>query len=169
MEYAAFIDPFFSSGVHLAMTGALSAAASICASVRGDCIGIEAAAWYSKRVAVSYTRYAQVALVRGAVAELCAGRFLVVVLSAYKQIRAQSTNVLSDIDDDNFDKAFAFFRPGASLSLLSVVTRSLTFGITQSSRAAPRWANASPKTRSSRRSTSARTSSARPRRSSTRP
>ena len=53
-----------------------------------------------------------------------------VVLSAYKQIRAQSTNVLSDIDDDNFDKAFAFFRPGSSLSLLSVVTRSLTFGIT---------------------------------------
>ncbi len=41
------------------------------------------------------------------------GRFLVVVLSAYKQIRAQSHNVLVDIDDDNFDKAFAFFRPGA--------------------------------------------------------
>ena len=38
--------------------------------------------------------------------------FLVVVLSAYKQIRAQSENVLVDIDEDNFDKAFAFFRPG---------------------------------------------------------
>ena len=34
-----------------------------------------------------------------------------VVLSAYKQIRAQSTNVLADIDEDNFDKAFTFFRP----------------------------------------------------------
>lgn len=43
-------------------------------------------------------------------------RFLVVVLSAYKQIRAQSTNVLADIDEDNFDKAFMFFRPGASLA-----------------------------------------------------
>ena len=39
-------------------------------------------------------------------------RFLVVVLSAYKQIRAQSSNVLMDVDDENFDKAFAFFRPG---------------------------------------------------------
>lgn len=38
-------------------------------------------------------------------------RFLIVVLSAYKQIRAQSTDVLSDIDEDNFDKAFKFLRP----------------------------------------------------------
>lgn len=52
----AFIDPFFSSGVHLAMTGALSAAASISASVRGDCTEAEAADWCSRRVAVSYTR-----------------------------------------------------------------------------------------------------------------
>lgn len=35
-----------------------------------------------------------------------------VVLSAYKQIRAQSTDVLSDIDEDNYDRAFAFLRPG---------------------------------------------------------
>jgi len=33
------------------------------------------------------------------------------VLSAYKQIRSQSANVLSDIDEDNFDKAFACLRP----------------------------------------------------------
>ncbi|KAF7799925.1 hypothetical protein EIP86_011168 [Pleurotus ostreatoroseus] len=92
-DAGAFIDPFFSSGVHLAMTGAVAAAASICASVRGDCSELEAAAWHNKRVAISYTR------------------FLVVVLSAYKQIRAQTQNVLVDIDDDNFDKAFAFFRP----------------------------------------------------------
>lgn len=53
----AFIDPFFSSGVHLAMTGGISAAASIAASIRGDCSETEAAAWHSKRVSVSYTRY----------------------------------------------------------------------------------------------------------------
>lgn len=92
-DAGAFIDPFFSSGVHLAMTGAISAAATIAASVRGDCLEREAAAWHSQRVAISYTR------------------FLVVVLSAYKQIRAQSANVLVDIDEDNFDKAFAYFRP----------------------------------------------------------
>lgn len=39
-------------------------------------------------------------------------RFLVVVLGAYKQIRSQKSNVLSDIDEDNFDRAFKFIRPG---------------------------------------------------------
>ncbi|KAI0698239.1 hypothetical protein BC835DRAFT_1335198 [Cytidiella melzeri] len=92
-DAGAFIDPFFSSGVHLAMTGAISAAATIAASVRGDCEERQAAMYHNKRVAISYTR------------------FLVVVLSAYKQIRAQTDNVLVDIDEDNFDKAFEFFRP----------------------------------------------------------
>ncbi|KAI0644720.1 hypothetical protein C8Q79DRAFT_912671 [Trametes meyenii] len=92
-DAGAFIDPFFSSGIHLAMTGGLSAAASIAASIRGDCPEADAANWYSSRVAVSYTR------------------FLIVVLSAYKQIRAQSEGVLADIEEDNFDKAFSFLRP----------------------------------------------------------
>ena len=52
----AFIDPFFSSGVHLALTSALSAASTICASIRGDCSEEEAAEWHTKRVATSYTR-----------------------------------------------------------------------------------------------------------------
>lgn len=43
-------------------------------------------------------------------------RFLVVVLGAYKQMRSQSTDVLSDVGEDNFDKAFSFLRPG-TLSL----------------------------------------------------
>ncbi|TBU24654.1 FAD/NAD(P)-binding domain-containing protein [Dichomitus squalens] len=92
-DAGAFIDPFFSSGVHLAMTGALSAAASIAASIRGHCREADAARWHSSRVSLSYTR------------------FLIVVLSAYKQIRAQSMNVLADIQENNFDKAFAFLRP----------------------------------------------------------
>ncbi|KAM5533745.1 hypothetical protein V8D89_012618 [Ganoderma adspersum] len=92
-DAGAFIDPFFSSGIHLAMTGALSAASSIAASIRGHCTEAEAAQWHSSRVSLSYTR------------------FLIVVLSAYKQIRAQSTNVLLDIEERNFDKAFAFLRP----------------------------------------------------------
>ena len=39
-------------------------------------------------------------------------RFQVVVLSAYKQIRAQTVDVLSDISENNYDRAFAFLRPG---------------------------------------------------------
>ncbi|KAL0568625.1 hypothetical protein V5O48_013361 [Marasmius crinis-equi] len=92
-DAGAFIDPFFSSGIHLAMTSALSAASSICASIRGDCSEKEAAEWHSARFSTSYTR------------------FQVVVLSAYKQIRAQSNNVLADIDEDNYDRAFALLRP----------------------------------------------------------
>ena len=41
-------------------------------------------------------------------------RFLVVVLSAYKQMKAQRENVLSDIGEDNFDRAFKFLRPGTT-------------------------------------------------------
>ena len=38
--------------------------------------------------------------------------FLMVVMGAYKQMRAQSEPVLSDIGEDNFDRAFDFLRPG---------------------------------------------------------
>ncbi|KAG5636049.1 hypothetical protein H0H81_009245 [Sphagnurus paluster] len=92
-DAGAFIDPFFSSGVHLALTSALSAAASICASIRGDCSELDAGNWHTRRVATSYTR------------------FQVVVLSAYKQIRAQNVDVLADVDEDNYDRAFSFLRP----------------------------------------------------------
>jgi len=47
-----------------------------------------------------------------AITQMTRRRFQVVVLSAYKQIRAQNISVLSDIDEDNYDRAFAFFRPG---------------------------------------------------------
>ena len=53
----AFIDPFFSSGIHLAFTGALSAAVSISASIRGDCGEDEAASWHTERVTTSFTRF----------------------------------------------------------------------------------------------------------------
>lgn len=38
--------------------------------------------------------------------------FLMVVMGAYKQMRAQGEPVLSDIGEDNFDRAFDFLRPG---------------------------------------------------------
>ncbi|KIK53525.1 hypothetical protein GYMLUDRAFT_77435 [Collybiopsis luxurians FD-317 M1] len=92
-DAGAFIDPWFSSGVHLAMTSALSAAASIAAALRKDCSEEEAANFHSRRFAVSYTR------------------FLIVVLSTYRQIRSQSMDVLCDVGEDNFDKAFLRIRP----------------------------------------------------------
>ncbi|RDB25409.1 Sulochrin halogenase [Hypsizygus marmoreus] len=92
-DAAAFIDPFFSSGVHLAITSGLSAAATICASIRGDCTEAEAHRWHTTKVAASYTR------------------FLVVVLAAYRQMHAQEHPVLSDVDEKNFDRAFEHFRP----------------------------------------------------------
>jgi flavin-dependent dehydrogenase len=93
-DAGSFIDPFFSSGVHLAFANAVSAAATICAVLRGDCDQMTAAKWHSQRVADGYER------------------FMLVVLSAYRQMRRQAEPVLSDIDEDNFDKAFASFRTG---------------------------------------------------------
>ena len=88
-----FIDPFFSSGVHLAITGALSAATTICAVIRGDCDEETAGIWHSNKVKEGYSRW------------------LLVVLSAYKQMCNQSEPVLSDFGEDNFDRAFNFFKP----------------------------------------------------------
>ncbi len=43
-------------------------------------------------------------------------RFLLVVLSAYQQIRHQNEPVLSTEKEDNFDRAFDFFRPSTQFS-----------------------------------------------------
>ena len=99
-----FIDPFYSSGVHLAMVGALSAATTISAAIRGDREESVAAQWHSAKIAEGYSR------------------FLLVVLSAYKQMRRQDQNILSDVDADNFDKAFAAFGPGKAAVLRVVYT-----------------------------------------------
>lgn len=92
-DAACFIDPFFSSGVHLALAGGLSAATTICASIRGQCDEIAAATWHSKKIAEGYTR------------------FLLVVSSALKQIKSQDNPVISDWDEKSFDRAFNHFRP----------------------------------------------------------
>ncbi|KAL9598782.1 MAG: hypothetical protein Q9219_004280 [cf. Caloplaca sp. 3 TL-2023] len=88
-----FIDPFYSSGVHLAMVGALSAATTISAAIRGDYEEDVAAKWHSSKIADGYSR------------------FLLVVLSAYKQMRRQDQSILSGVGADNFDEAFAAFQP----------------------------------------------------------
>ncbi|EJT99304.1 FAD/NADP-binding domain-containing protein [Dacryopinax primogenitus] len=92
-DAAAFIDPFFSSGVHLAFTDGLSAAASIASSIRGDFPEEQCWHYHDKKVGTAYTR------------------FSLVVMSAYKQMLAQSEAVLADINSDNFDRAFDLIRP----------------------------------------------------------
>ncbi|KAF7349947.1 FAD/NAD P-binding domain-containing protein [Mycena venus] len=92
-DAGAFIDPLFSSGCHLAFTNATTAAATISASIRGHCTEEEVIQFHSKKGAVSYTR------------------FLMVCLSVYKQIHAQESPVISDINEDNFDRAFEFIKP----------------------------------------------------------
>ena len=54
----------------------------------------DAAKWHTSKVREGYAR------------------FLLVVLSAYKQMMHQDEPVLSDLNEDNFDRAFSFFRPG---------------------------------------------------------
>ncbi|KAL5048204.1 hypothetical protein BDW71DRAFT_178132 [Aspergillus fruticulosus] len=88
-----FIDPFFSSGVHLALTGGLAAATTIAASIRGDVDEETAARWHTAKVKEGYAR------------------FLLVVLSAYKQMLHQEEPVLSEFGEGNFDRAFTFFKP----------------------------------------------------------
>jgi hypothetical protein len=100
-----FIDPYFSSGVHLALASALSAAMTICAARNGDVDELTAMKWHSSKVAEGYTR------------------FLLVVMSALKQIRKQDEPVLNDWSDDGFDVAFDAFRPSMSPSWPSLQLR----------------------------------------------
>ncbi|KAI1776978.1 FAD/NAD(P)-binding domain-containing protein [Hypoxylon cercidicola] len=92
-DAGSFIDPYFSSGVHLALNGGLSAAVTVSASIRGDCDENTAASWHSKRIAESYTR------------------FLLVILSATKQIKHQNAPVIHDFDEETFERAFKLFLP----------------------------------------------------------
>jgi hypothetical protein len=100
----------------------LTAAATIAASIRGHCPESVAADYHSTKVGAAYTRYAPLSpyafpLSRG----LHLYRFFFVVMSAYKQIRSQTIDVLSDVDEDNFDRAFDIIRPGLFFSYISAL------------------------------------------------
>ncbi|KAJ7663053.1 hypothetical protein B0H17DRAFT_1144155 [Mycena rosella] len=88
-----FVDPFFSSGVHIAMTGALSAALTICASIKSEVAEETAQEWHDTKVGIAHTR------------------FLFVVLGAYQKMHLQAYPILSDVNAKNFDEAFKMFRP----------------------------------------------------------
>lgn len=131
-----FIDPFFSSGVHLALTSGLSAAATICAAIRGDCTEDVAARWHSHKITEAYSR------------------FLVVVLSAYRQMRRQDQNILSQLREDNFDRAFAHLRPSMIVKLI-LYNNNFWLTEVQSFKALQTWAAASHRMSSPRLLTSA--------------
>lgn len=92
-DAGSFIDPLFSSGIHLAITGGLSAAVTIAASIKGNCSEPGAGAWHSKKTVESYTR------------------FFLAVSSATKQIRTQHEPIIQDMDQEGFQRAFDLFRP----------------------------------------------------------
>lgn len=98
-----FIDPLFSSGVHLAINSGLSAATTICASLRGNCTEEDAIVWHTNKVAEGYTR------------------FLLVVTSSLEQIHGREENILNDLNEPGFDKAFEHFKPSIfSLLIYSI-------------------------------------------------
>ncbi|KAK6544545.1 hypothetical protein TWF694_001235 [Orbilia ellipsospora] len=92
-DAGSFIDPLFSSGVHLAITGGLSAAATIAAAIRGDCDEQTAGAWHSKKTVSTYSR------------------FFLAVSSATKQIRQQHEPIIQDMNEEGFQRAFDLFKP----------------------------------------------------------
>lgn len=95
-----FIDPYFSSGVHLALASGLSAAMTIQAVRKGDCNEFSAAKWHSNKVTEGYTR------------------FLLIVMTVLRQLRKQEQNLLGDANEESFDSAFGFIQPGMLSCLL---------------------------------------------------
>lgn len=93
-DAAAFVDPLFSSGYHIALTGALSAAATIISSTKGHITEQEAQAWHDAKIGIAQTR------------------FLLIVLSAYKQMQSEGNmRMVDDVKVDDFQYAFSMFRP----------------------------------------------------------
>jgi flavine halogenase len=92
-DAAAFIDPLFSTGVHLALLGALSAAATIAGQVRGEIDETTAITFHDRCIRKAYVR------------------FSVIVSGMYKQIRRQHEIVLYGIAKADFRHAFEIIMP----------------------------------------------------------
>jgi flavin-dependent dehydrogenase len=88
-----FVDPYFSSGVHLALNSGLSAAVSIQAVRRGQCDELAAAKWHTTKVSEGYTR------------------FLLLVMSVQRQLRMKETQILTTEEEEGFDMAFKEIQP----------------------------------------------------------
>lgn len=95
-DAAAFIDPLFSSGVHLALLGGLSAATTICAVNRGEIDEAGAQQFHDRYVRRAYTR------------------FVVMVAGFYNQIRQQDIVRIQGVEAQNFQDAFNLIQPVVS-------------------------------------------------------
>jgi flavine halogenase len=92
-DAAAFIDPLFSTGVHLAFLGAVSAAATIASELRDEVDPATALRFHDQCIRKAYVRFA------------------VIVSGMYKQIRQQDELVLYGIDKKDFRRAFDVILP----------------------------------------------------------
>jgi flavin-dependent dehydrogenase len=95
-DAAGFIDPLFSSGVHLAFLGALSAAATLCSSLKGEVEEQQAGAFHDLCVRRAYTR------------------FVLAVSGVYAQIRNQKEVVLHGVSNEDIQLAFNLIQPVVS-------------------------------------------------------
>ncbi|KAF7297349.1 Flavin-dependent halogenase armH5 [Mycena indigotica] len=95
-DAAAFIDPLFSSGFHMALTGGLSAAATILASSKGQVSEVETQHWHTTKIAIAQTR------------------FLMVVLIAYRQMQS-NPRMLGALRMEQYGEAYDVFRPGTKV------------------------------------------------------
>lgn len=91
-DAAAFVDPYFSSGVHLALTNGLAAAVSVQASRRGQADERAAAKWHGTKVAENYTR-------------------LLIVMAVQRQLRLKHEQLITTDAEDGFDAAFKAIQP----------------------------------------------------------
>lgn len=98
-DAAGFIDPLFSTGVHMAFFGALSAAATICSEIRGEVPAAELERFHHACLAQAYTR------------------FIVTVAGFYRQLHNQHEVVLPGITGENFQRAFDLIQPVVSGNL----------------------------------------------------
>lgn len=92
-DAAGFIDPLFSTGVHMAFLGGLSAAATICSEIRGDLEAQRLERFHHRCLSQAYTRFA------------------VTVAGFYRQLHDQREVMLPGISADNFQLAFDLIRP----------------------------------------------------------
>ncbi|TVY84589.1 Flavin-dependent halogenase ptaM [Lachnellula suecica] len=88
-----FVDPYFSSGVHLALSSGLSAATSIQAARRGQADERSAAVWHTTKVSEGYTR------------------FLLLVMTVLRQLRMKEAALISTDEEEGFDIAFKKIQP----------------------------------------------------------
>jgi flavin-dependent dehydrogenase len=95
-DAAGFIDPLFSTGVHMAFLGALSSAATICAVLRGESSEKIAQTFHERCLRQAYTR------------------LMVTVAGFYCQIWNQQNLVLPNVSTENFQLAFDLIQPVVS-------------------------------------------------------